>query len=175
MRAIRCLTLLLALCAPAAFAGGLYQVEMILVRQNAVPAITSQFAPEDWRDGASPVVAGDERQPVMLDEVNKLKSDSQYTVLLHKAWQQNLSDQPSKVAISDGQEQFGHFPIEGNIHLSENRFISVDASVWVNQLDGDGSVTQSEQMKKSNNNVKAGELTFLDGGHLALLIKVTKP
>jgi len=46
MRAIRCLTLLLALFAPAAFAEGLYQVEMILVRQNSVPAFTSPFAPK---------------------------------------------------------------------------------------------------------------------------------
>lgn len=52
MRAIRCLTLLLALFAPAAFAEGLYQVEMILVRQNSVPAFTSPFAPEDWSAGA---------------------------------------------------------------------------------------------------------------------------
>ncbi|MGV2834061.1 CsiV family protein, partial [Pseudomonas shirazensis] len=52
MRAIRCLTLLLTLCAPTAFADGLYQVEMLLVRQNDVPAVTSQFAPEDWRAGA---------------------------------------------------------------------------------------------------------------------------
>ncbi|WP_342032927.1 CsiV family protein, partial [Pseudomonas shirazica] len=51
MRAIRCLTLLLALFAPAAFAEGLYQVEMILVRQNSVPAFTSPFAPEDWSAG----------------------------------------------------------------------------------------------------------------------------
>ena len=41
--------ILLALIAPAAFAETQYQVEMFLVRQNAVPAITSQFAPEDWR------------------------------------------------------------------------------------------------------------------------------
>lgn len=52
MRAIRCLTLMLTLFAPAAFAEGLYQVEMILVRQNAVPAVTSPFAPEDWSAGA---------------------------------------------------------------------------------------------------------------------------
>ena len=41
MRAIRSLTLLLALVAPAAFADTQYQVEMFLVRQNAVPAIIS--------------------------------------------------------------------------------------------------------------------------------------
>ncbi|MNJ78286.1 hypothetical protein D3C77_759940 [compost metagenome] len=32
---------------------------------------------------------------------------------------------------------------------------------------------QSEAFKQSNSNIKSGELTFLDGGHLALLLKVT--
>ncbi|MDD2049521.1 CsiV family protein [Pseudomonas putida] len=169
MRAIRCLTLLLALFAPAAFAEGVYQVEMILVRQNAVPAITSQSAPEDWSAGAQAIAEGDLRQPAMTDEAAKLSADSQYTVLLHKAWKQGAGT----VAISDGKEQFGHFPIEGNLNLKEERFISVEASLWVNQFDGNGAVIQSEQLKQSNSTVKNGELTFLDGGHLALLLKVT--
>ncbi|WP_442113349.1 CsiV family protein [Pseudomonas sp. NUPR-001] len=171
MRAIRCLTLLLALFTPAAFAEGVYQVEMLLVRQNAVPAITSQFAPEDWSNGAQAIAAGDLRQPALTEEAAKLSADSQYTVLLHKAWKQDAGS----VAISDGKEQFGHFPIEGNLNLKEERFISVEASFWVNQFDGNGAVTQSEQLKQSNSTVKNGELTFLDGGHLALLLKVSKP
>ncbi|RWU18060.1 hypothetical protein DM813_25685 [Pseudomonas alkylphenolica] len=171
MRAIRCLTLLLALFTPAAFAEGIYQVEMILVRQNAVPAITSQFAPEDWRNGAQTPAEGDMRQPAMTEEAAKLTADSQYTVLLHKAWKQDAGT----VAISDGKEQFGHFPIEGNLNLNEERFISVEANVWVNQFDSNGAVTQSEQLKQTNSTVKNGELTFLDGGHLALLLKVSKP
>jgi hypothetical protein len=44
--------LLLTLVAPSVFADDLYQVEMILVRQNAVPAIVSRAAPEDWDAGA---------------------------------------------------------------------------------------------------------------------------
>lgn len=171
MRAIRCLTLLLVLFTPAAFAEGVYQVEMLLVRQNAVPAITSQFAPEDWSNGAQAIAEGDLRQPALTEEAAKLSADSQYTVLLHKAWKQDAGS----VAISDGKEQFGHFPIEGNLNLKEERFISVEASVWVNQFDGNGAVTQSEQLKQSNSTVKNGELTFLDGGHLALLLKVSKP
>lgn len=53
MRLFRSLTLLLTslsitVLAPMAFADDTYQVEMILVRQNAVPAIVSRAAPEDW-------------------------------------------------------------------------------------------------------------------------------
>jgi len=169
MRVMRNLTLLLALIAPAAFADGTYQVEMILVRQNAVPAITSPFAPEDWNNGAQAPAKADLREPAMTAEAAKLSADNQYTVLLHKAWKQDAGS----VAISDGKEQFGHFPIEGSLNLKEDRFISVEASLWVNQFDGNGAVTQSEQLKQSNSTVKNGELTFLDGGHLALLLKVT--
>ena len=169
MRVMRSLTLLLALIAPAAFADGTFQVEMILVRQNAVPAITIKSAPEDWRNGAQAIPEGDLRQPALNDEAAKLAADPQYTVLLHKAWKQEAGT----VAISDGEEHFGQFPIAGNLSIKEERFIAADASFWVNQFDSNGSVLQSEAFKQSNSNIKNGELTFLDGGHLAVLLKVT--
>lgn len=174
MRAIRNLTLLLALIAPAAFADTQYLVEMILVRQNAVPAITSQFAPENWSDGAAPIAQYDVRQPILDGEVERLNADTQYTVLLRKAWQQNVGSEASKVALSDGQEQFGHFPIEGNLSLKDGRFLAVEANLWVNRFDGNGAVMQSEQFRQGNSNVKNAELTYLDGGHLALLLKIRK-
>ncbi|MCU1724909.1 MULTISPECIES: CsiV family protein [unclassified Pseudomonas] len=174
MRAIRNLSLLLALCSPAAFADTQYLIEMILVRQNAVPAVTSQFAPENWSDGAKPVADYDIRQPLLTEQAERLAADSQYSVLLHKAWQQNVGAEGSKIAFSDGQEQFGHFPIEGNLSVSEGRFIGVEATLWVNQFDANGGVLQSEQFKQSNSNVKNAELTYLDGGHLALVLKIRK-
>ena len=171
MRLFRLTTLLLTLVAPTAFAD-LYQVEMILVRQNAVPAIVSRAAPEDWSAGAQRINAQDERTPSLTGEVAKLAESSNYTVLLHKAWQQNLSEEPSKVAISDGQEQYGQFPIEGTLNLKLGRFTDVDAEFWINQIDSNGLVTASEQMKQ-NSHTKNGQLNFLDNGHLGLLIKIT--
>ncbi|WDY56407.1 CsiV family protein [Pseudomonas sp. PSKL.D1] len=174
MRAIRCLTLLLALFAPAAFAEGMYQVEMILVRQNAVPAVTSPFAPEDWSAGAPRLEKNAERRVALEDEVTRLQATPNYTVLMHKAWQQQVGSEPSRIALGDGDERFGHFPIEGNLSITEGRFIAVEANFWLNQLDGNGNVLQSEQFKQSNSNMKRGQLTFLDGGHLAVLLKVTE-
>lgn len=173
MRAIGCLTLLLTLLAPvAAFAEGPYQVEMLVLRQNAVPAVTSPFAPENWSAGA-PRLSQEAERPLMLnDEATRLQATADYTVLLHKAWQQQVGSEPSRIALGAGQEQFGHFPIEGNLSLAEGRFTRVDATFWVNELDGNGNVLRSEQFKQSNSNVKNGQLTFLDGGHLAVLIKV---
>ena len=176
MRLFRSLTsltmLLTALVTPTAFADDLYQIEMILVRQNAVPAIVSRAAPEDWAAGAQPISPDSLRTPSLNAEVEKLTASNEYTVLLHKAWQQNLGEEASKVAISEGKEQFGQFPIEGTLSMKLGRFTDVDADFWVNQIDANGMVTASERMKQESH-TKNGQLNFLDNGHLGMLIKIT--
>ncbi|MDR6926831.1 CsiV family protein [Pseudomonas sp. BE134] len=172
MRLFRSLPLLLTLIAPTAFADDLYQIELILVRQNAVPAIVSRAAPEDWAAGALPISKDSLRTPTLNGEVEKLTASNEYTVLLHKAWQQNLGEQESKVAISDGKEQYGQFPIEGTLNLKLGRFTDVGADFWVNQIDANGTITASERLKQESH-TKNGQLNFLDNGHLGMLIKIT--
>ena len=91
---------------------------------------------------------------------------------MHKAWQQTLGEQGRKVAISDGAEQFGQFPIEGTLELKLGRFTDVDADFWINQINTNGLVTASERLKQQSH-TKNGQLNFLDNGHLGLLIKIT--
>ncbi|MBN3864776.1 hypothetical protein HCU66_21335 [Pseudomonas frederiksbergensis] len=176
MRLFRSLTLLMTLLmspfASTAFADDLYQVEMILVRQNAVPAIVSRAAPEDWDAGAQRISPDSFRTPSLNAEVEKLTASNEYTVLLHKAWQQSLGEEASKVAISEGKEQFGQFPIEGTLNLKLGRFTDVDADFWVNRIDANGMVIASERLKQESH-TKNGLLNFLDNGHLGLLIKIT--
>lgn len=177
MRLFRSLTLLLAsllmtVAAPAALADDTYQVEMILVRQNAVPAIVSRAAPEDWAAGAQRLGNDSQRTPALNDVVTKLTASGEYTVLMHKAWQQSLSEAPAKVAVSEGQEQFGQFPIEGTLEMKLGRFTDVTADFWVNQIDANGLVTASERLRQDSH-TKNGQLNYLDNGHLALLIKIT--
>ncbi|MFW0758002.1 CsiV family protein [Pseudomonas sp. H11T01] len=173
MRLFRSLILLLTLvAAPTAFADNQYMVEMILVRQNAVPAIVGRAAPEDWAAGAQRIAAQDERTPSLNSEAAKLAASSDYTVLLHKAWEQKLGDEPSKIAVSAGKEQYGQFPIEGTLNLKLGRFTDVDAEFWINQIDSNGLITGSEQLKQDSH-TKNGQLNFLDNGHLGLLIKIT--
>ncbi|MDB5995308.1 MAG: hypothetical protein JWP42_2444, partial [Pseudomonas sp.] len=150
MRLFCLLTLMTTLVAPTAFADDLYQIEMILVRQNAVPAIVSRAAPEDWAEGAQPIAKDSLRTPSLIGEVEILSASNDYSVLLHKAWQQNLGEVASKVAISDGAEQFGQFPIEGTLNLKLGRFTDVDADFWVNQIDANGLVTASERLKQES-------------------------
>ncbi|MBP5943613.1 MULTISPECIES: CsiV family protein [unclassified Pseudomonas] len=172
MRLFRSLTLLLTLVAPSAFADDLYQVEMILVRQNAVPAIVSRAAPEDWAAGAQRLGDDSKRTPALNDVVTKLTASGEYSVLMHKAWQQTLGESPVKVAVSEGNEQFGQFPIEGTLEMKLGRFTDVAADFWVNQIDANGLVTASERLKQDSH-TKNGQLNYLDNGHLALLIKIT--
>ena len=177
MRLFRSLTLLLTsllitVSAPSVFADDLYQVEMILVRQNAVPAIVSRAAPEDWAAGAQRLADDSQRTPALNDVVTKLTASGDYTVLMHKAWQQTLGETPAKVAVSDGQEQFGQFPIEGTLEMKLGRFTDVNADFWVNQIDANGLVTASERLKQDSH-TRNGQLNYLDNGHLALLIKIT--
>lgn len=177
MRLFRSLTLLLAsllmtVAAPAAFADDTYQVEMILVRQNAVPAIVSRAAPEDWAAGAQRLGNDSQRTPALNDVVSRLTASGEYTVLMHKAWQQSLGEAPAKVAVSEGQEQFGQFPIEGTLEMKLGRFTDVTADFWVNQIDANGLVTASERLRQDSH-TKNGQLNYLDNGHLALLIKIT--
>ncbi len=172
MRLLRSLTLLVALFAPAAFADGTYQVELILFRQIGEPAATNQPAPEDWAAGAQ-TLRSDSQTSTMLDNlVGKLEGSEGYKVLLHRAWQQELGTTPVKVAISSGQEQFGHFPIEGTVSLGLARFTDIDANFWVNQLDSHGVLISSERMRQATR-VRNGELTYMDNGSLAMLIKVS--
>lgn len=177
MRALRTLALLplilLSLLSSAAvFAEGLYQVEVIVFRQAGEPIPASQPAPDDWAQGAQPLDASSERATALNSEAAKLNPGSGYEVLLHKAWSQQLGGSPSSVALHTGDEQFGHFPVEGTLHLSQVRFIDLQADLWVNQFDDSGLLTGSQRIKQGSR-LKSGELTYLDHGSLGLLIRVS--
>ncbi|WP_041770206.1 CsiV family protein [Metapseudomonas resinovorans] len=171
MRAIRNFALLLALLAPAAFADGLYSVEMIIFRQAGNPAPASQPAPDDWAAG-SQSISGSERATALDGEAAKLSPNAGYEVLLHKAWSQNLSAIPSKVAVSAGEQQLGHFPVEGTLALTLDRSIDAQADFWINQFDGSGLMNGSERLRQGTR-LKNGELTYLDHGNLGVLIRIS--
>jgi len=177
MRALRSLALLplillSVLGTSLAWADSLYQVEVIVFRQAGEPIPAARPVPDDWAQGALPVDATQERATSLNGEAAKLNPSSGYQVLLHKAWSQTLGSAASSAAISTGNEQFGHFPVEGTLRLSRARFIDVEADLWVNQFDASGLVNGSERIKQSSR-LKSGELTYLDHGSLGLLIRVS--
>lgn len=171
MRAIRNFALLLALLAPAAFADGLYSVEMIIFRQSGDPIPASQPAPDDWAAG-SQSIEGSERGTALDGEAAKLSPNAGYEVLLHKAWSQNLSATPNMVSVTSGEQQLGHYPVEGTLALTLDRSVDAQADFWINQFDGSGLISSSERLRQGTR-LKNGELTFLDHGNLGILIRIS--
>jgi len=176
MRALRTLALLPLILlgllgSPAALAESLYQVEVIVFRQAATPISAGQLPPDNWAQNALPVDGSNSRSTALNAEAGKLSPSSGYQVLLHKAWTQSLGESSSRVAISTGEEQFGHYPVEGTLSLKAGRLIELESDVWVNQMDASGIITDSERIKQSSR-LKSGELTFVDNGSLGLLIRV---
>lgn len=180
MRLYRSLALLLTLLAPlaqaqtapAAESGGPvpYHLEVVLFRQGE-PIASGQPAPEDWARNAE--VRADDLQatPRLTNEVAKLTPDNGYEVLMHRAWRQSLGTTAVRVALSDGEPQLGLFPVQGTLQLRLDRLVEMQAELWVNQIE-EGQIVQSEQIKQ-NRRLKPGELTFVDGTSLGLLIRVT--
>lgn len=174
MRALRLIPLLLCLLAPTAFADGQYQIELIVFRQAGEALSSSQLAPDDWAVGAAPI-SGNERGTALDSEAAKLNPGNGYEVLLHRAWAQNLSATPTRTALSTGNEQFGHYPVEGSVSLSEQeRLVDLEANIWINRFDNDGLLSGSERVRQRTR-LRPGELTYLDNGSLGLLVKVTQP
>ncbi len=172
MRALRYVALLLSLVAPMAFADGLYQVELIIFRQagEAIPA--SQTAPDDWAAGVQGSAADNARGTALNGEAAKLNQNNGYTVLLHQAWQQSMGEAPTKIAVNTGNQQFGHYPVEGTLTLKQARFVDLEADFWLNQFDATGTLTASERLKRTAR-LKTGELTYLDHTNLGMLIRIS--
>ncbi|WP_407310931.1 CsiV family protein [Pseudomonas sp. nanlin1] len=172
MRRIHTIALLLALLTPLPSLAADYQVEVVLFRQNAVPVISAPPATEGWAEGAQNAAALPARSPALNNEVSRLQASGNYTVLTHKAWQQSLGEQAVRTALSDGDERYGRSPVQGLVTLNQGRFTEVAVDFWVSELDAGGQVLHSERLKQSSR-MKPGELNFIDGGHLAALVKVT--
>jgi hypothetical protein len=172
MRALRCFALLLSLVAPMAFADGLYQVELIIFRQAGEPIPASQTAPDDWAAGVQGSAADNARGTALNGEAAKLNEKNGYTVLLHQAWQQSMGEAPTRIAVNTGNQQFGHYPVEGTLSLKQVKFVDLDANFWINQFDGTGLLTGSERLKQSAR-LKTGELTYLDHSNLGMLIRIS--
>ncbi len=172
MRPLRHFALLLALLSPLAGAeSARFQIETILFRQGGEPIISGQLAPDDWANGAQINASDSPSAKYLNNEASKLSSSSGYQVLMHQSWQQTLSAMPVKVALSEGTEEFGHFPVQGTLDLKYNRLIDMQADLWINRFE-DGHPIESEHLLQKRR-LKPGELTFIDSTSLGLLIKVT--
>lgn len=171
MRLFQPLLLSLALLSPAAFAEP-YQVELILFQQSGDAVFASRPAPDDWAKGAQPPGPDSSRPTAMDAQVAKLKQNEGFQVLMHKAWRQEIDANPVKISLTEGQKQDGHFPVEGTVTLSQQRFVNTQTDFWINQFSGDGLLAASQHMVQEAS-LKNSVLTYLDHPSLGMLIKVS--
>lgn len=171
--ALLALTLLALICGPAS-AEDSYKVEIIVFTQPGEPIASSHLAPNSWNAGATPISDTQTRATSLNDEAAKLSPENGYTVLLHQAWTQTISDSPSTVAITNGERSLGHFPLEGTLTFTQdrNRTFKLDSQIWRNQFGADGLVDASEHLSQKGTPVTRGKLTFVDQGHMGVLIRV---
>ncbi|AGI25107.1 hypothetical protein H681_16195 [Pseudomonas sp. ATCC 13867] len=171
MRLFQPLLLSLALLSPAAFAEP-YQVELILFQQSGDAVFASQPAPDDWAKGAQ-APGADSQRPTALDaQVAKLKQNDGFQVLMHRAWRQEIDASPVTIALSEGEKHDGHFPVEGTVTLSQQRFVNTQTDFWINQFDANGLLAASQHMVQDAS-LKNSVLTYLDHPSLGMLIKVS--
>ncbi|CJL07293.1 Protein of uncharacterised function (DUF2803) [Streptococcus pneumoniae] len=168
----RYLALLLLWLAPQVHAEALYRVELILFR-HATPLEASQHAPYDWARQARPLEPRAERQPALEHIAARLTPEQGYQVLLHRAWQQPVSDDGPAIAIHQGQRHFEHYPIQGTLKLRTGRYMQTDMTFWVNRFGEYGQLLASERLTQRVRLVP-GRLTYIDHDSLGLLIELRR-
>ena len=100
-----------------------------------------------------------------------LAGPGQQNLLAGDSFDLFIGETPVKIALSEGQEQDHHFPVEGTLTLSQVRFVDMEADFWVNRFGDDGFLAGSQHIRQGTR-LKNGELTYLDHPSLGILIKV---
>lgn len=171
MRYLVHLALLLTLCGTQAMANDTQLVELIIFRQSSESLIASRVAPDNWANGATLVTTEMLRSTHLDHLVNKLTPASGYQVLLHKAWLQTSNGPSVQIAVTEGNESFAHYPVEGTVAMELERTSQVQVDFWINQFNPDATLLSSERFKQSAL-VANDQVTFVDHGTLGALIRI---
>lgn len=163
--------LLFTLCSTQALASETQLVELIVFRQSSDGLTASRVAPDTWANAATPITAKMQRSTHLGHLTEKLTPDNGYQVILHRAWLQESNDNSAQIAISEGKEHFGHYPIEGTLDFALDRTSTVQLDLWINQFNADQTLRSSERFKQKAL-VPNGEVTFVDHGTLGALIRI---
>ena len=171
MRYLVHLALLLTLCGTQAMANDTQLVELIIFRQSSESLIASRIAPDNWANGATLVTTEMLRSTHLNHLVNKLTPASGYQVLLHKAWLQTSNGPSVQIAVTEGNESFAHYSVEGTVAMELERTSQVQVDFWINQFNPDATLLSSERFKQSAL-VANDQVTFVDHGTLGALIRI---
>ena len=63
-----------------------------------------------------------------------IRRSSLYELLLHQSWQQPIDATPTPILIQGGKQFGDRFELEGTLSLRRQRFLHVDADVWLTEF-----------------------------------------
>ena len=143
-------------------------------------------------------VSANERQ--LEGPARSIRRSSLYALLLHQSWQQPIDQAPTPILIQGGQQFGDRFELEGTLSLRRQRFLHVDADLWLTQFSpqrGLPATTMPSPLKaqfpdlfeaaergrtfsadtrfhlSEKRRLRSGELHYLDHPALGVLILVT--
>ena len=164
--------LLLVSTALPVWAADSSHVELILFRQgNMQASYNSKLAPDNWAGNSQHLEAFQLRSSLLEGPIGKLVPANGYSVLLHRVWQQDKASGPVHIALSSGDEIFGHHPVEGTLTLEQDQSNKVALDLWINEFKADGNLARSERLQQTAA-VPHNELTYIDYGDLGVLIRI---
>lgn len=166
-----CFLLLAATALPLQAADSAH-IELLLFRQGDMQArYHSKPAPDNWAGNSHHLEPFQLRSSLLEDPVSRLVPANGYRVLLHRIWQQDTAGGPQRIALSSGEDIFGHHPVEGVLTLEQDRGSRVSLDFWINQFKADGSLERSERLQQTAT-VPDNELTYIDYGDLGVLLRI---
>ena len=164
--------LLLAATAMPAWAADSSHIELLLFRQGDMQAnYHSKLAPDNWAGSSQHLQPFQLRSSLLENPVSKLVPANGYRVLLHRVWQQDRVNGPVRIALSSGDEIFGHHQVEGVLTLEQDQTSKVELELWINEFKADGNLANSELLQQTAA-VPSNELTYIDYGDLGVLIRI---
>lgn len=137
-------TIISAVISPSVYAqneGRWYQVELLIFKRNPAAISTNEI----WRNDIELSYPSNTRY--ITETVDKsthelgghnytLRRDENFTVLFHKAWQQQMwGKEESPALVIRGGQSFGdHKELEGTIKIHIGRYLHLSTDLWLSQF-----------------------------------------
>lgn len=155
-----------------------YQVEVVIFSQPSAQLTPGTPPSYDWADQAtllSETARSDVRQldssrHRLSSDAGKLSSQG-YKVVLHQAWTQP-DDGHLVVAVHEGQDMDGVYPVQALVRLDRKRLLEVDVTAWLNSQTQNQEIV-SERIKQIRR-LRLDETHYLDHQSMGMLIRVSR-
>ncbi|MBQ0744794.1 MAG: hypothetical protein KBT85_16000 [Pseudomonas sp.] len=155
-----------------------YQVEVVIFSQPSAQLTPGTAPSYDWADQATDLTVTTRSDVRNLDSSRlELSSDAGklsaqgYKVVLHKAWTQP-DDSSLAVAVHEGQEMGGIYPVQALVSLGQERLLEVDITAWINNQTQNGEIV-SERIKQIRR-LRLDETHYLDHQSMGMLVRISR-